>query len=283
MKHTQGFFTTDDSLKLYTQSWSPDSTAKYNLIVIHGIGEHCGRYAEFAAYFVPHDFAIHTYDLRGHGKSPGQRGHIDSWRQYREDVRAFVDNVHNAAPTIPIILLGHSLGGLTVLDYGLHHTAHLCGIVSSAPALKQGEGVSAFTITMARLISPLLPRLALNTSLDVNALSRDPAIVQAYQDDPLTHGLATPRLGAEMTRTMIRTQVRADEWQADLPLLIVHGTADTICPPEGSARFFANVSARDKTRHVYTGYFHEIFNDIGREQVLADVLAWLTATFREAK
>ena len=275
MQHEQGFFTAHDDLQLYTQSWLPESTPKSNLIVVHGFGEHCSRYADFAAWFVPHGFAIHTFDLRGHGKSPGQRGHIEAWTDYRNDVYTFIHQVIAHTPSIPTFLLGHSMGGLIVLDYGLHHPENLCGIISSAPALQQGKGVSTAAITMAKLVAPLLPRLKVDSALDIHALSRNPAVVQAYRDDPLVHGLGTPRFVREMMRTMTRTQAQADEWDPDMPLLIVHGSADTLCPPEGSARFFANVGARDKTRYVYEDYYHEVFNDIGRERVLADVQTWL--------
>lgn len=275
MQHQHGFFTTHDGVKLYTQSWSSEQKHKSNLIVIHGYGEHCGRYANFAAWFVPLGCAIHTFDLRGHGKSPGQRGHIDAWSLHRDDVQAFVKDVITREPSIPTFLLGHSMGGLIVLDYGRHYSAGLRGIVSSAPALQQGESVSAVAMTLAKLIAPIFPRLKIDSGLDIHALSRDPAIVQAYQDDPLVHGWGTPRFVTEITRTMTRAHTHADEWPQDMPLLIVHGSADTLCPPAGSARFFANVSARDKTRYVYADYFHEVFNEIGRERVLADVQGWL--------
>jgi alpha-beta hydrolase superfamily lysophospholipase len=169
------------------------------------------------------------------------------------------------------------LGGLIVLDYGLHDRDGLRGIISSGPALARGEGISPLLEFAAKVLSRVAPKLEMKTGLDAAGLSRNPAVVQAYRDDPLVHGLASPRLGAEISQTMEVTQAHADEWPADLPLLIVHGAADPICPASASARFFANVSARDKTRYEYPGFLHESFNEVGREKVLADVQGWIEA------
>ena len=275
--HEERNVTAHDGLQLYAQSWLPEGSPKAVLAVVHGIGEHCGRYDDFAAWFVPLGFAVHAFDLRGHGRSAGRRGHIQSWADFREDVRVFLKGVAARNPDPPTFLVGHSLGGLIALDYALHDHTGLAGVVVSGPALAMGEGTSAFLLALAKVLSSIMPGLQMHSKLDVTGLSRDEAVVRAYQNDPLVHDWATPRLAAEMQRVMQQTMAYASDWPVDLPLLILHGASDPLCPADASERFYANADARDKTRHVYPGFLHEVYNEVGREQVLQDVTDWLAA------
>ena len=275
MQHEEGQFTTHDGLELYRQSWFPEGPARVNLLFVHGIGEHSGRYGNLIAWFVPKGYALHGFDHRGHGKSPGPRGHIKRWDDFREDVRAFVQVIERQYPGVPTVLLGHSMGGLIVLDYGLHYGAGLTALISSAPALAQSGDISPFLLLMARLLSAIAPGLSVKTGLSMEELSRDEAVVRAYGEDPLVHGIATPRLGAELQRTMKATLAGAPRWPVDLPLCIVQGGADKICPPEGSRAFFENATAHRKARYEYPGFRHEVFNEIGKEQVFTDIETWL--------
>lgn len=275
MQHEEGKFSTHDGLEFYRQSWLPEGQARANLVFVHGIGEHSGRYGNLVAWFAPKGYALHGFDHRGHGKSPGPRGHIKSWADFREDVRVFVSWVEQHTPGVPTILLGHSLGGLIVLDYGLHYGAGLKALVASAPPLAQSEDVSPALLLLARMLSSIAPGLAVKTGLSVEELSRDTAVVQAYREDPLVHGLATTRFGAEMQRTMKTTLDGAVRWPVDLPLCIVHGGADKICPAIGSLRFYENATAHHKARYEYPEFRHEVFNEFGKEKVFADIEAWL--------
>ncbi len=276
MRQEQGQFTTHDGLELYTQCWLPETTPRANLVVVHGIGEHSGRYANFAAWFVPQGFAVHSFDLRGHGKSPGVKGHVAHWADIRKDVGVFLDYVKQHGTNSPLFLIGHSMGGLIVLDYALHDdVTALKGVVASGPALGSAEKVPPAQRLLLKMLNPLLPQMQMNNGLDINDLARDPAVIRLYREDPLVHPHITPRLASEMFKTGTICQVHANEWPADLPLLIVHGGADAICPPQASARFFANVAAHNKTHREYEGYLHEILNEIGREAVLKDVQDWL--------
>lgn len=276
MRREQGHFVTHDGLELYTQCWLPESAPQANLAVVHGIGEHSGRYANFAAWFAPQGFAVYAFDLRGHGQSPGLKGHAAHWSDIRKDVGAFLNHVKQRDANSPLFLIGHSMGGLTVLDYALRDdVAALKGVVASGPALGSAEKLSPIQRILIKMLSPLLPRVQLDNGLDVNGLARDPDVIRLYRDDPLVHSKITPRLASEMFKTASDCQVHANEWPAGLPLLIVHGGADAICPPQASARFFANVAAHNKTRREYEDYLHEVFNEIGRESVLQDVQDWL--------
>ncbi len=275
MQQTETHFVTHDGLELYAQQWQPTVDPKAQLLVVHGVGEHSGRYADFAAWFVARGYAVHAFDHRGHGKSPGQRGHVDAWRDFREDVHAFRRQVQAQAPDHPTFLVGHSMGGLIVLDYGLHYGRGFAGVVASAPPLAWGESVSPLLISVGKLLSSVLPRLKMKSGLDPEDLSRDEAVVAAYRADPLVHGWVSPRFGSEMDRTMQRVMASASQWPETLPLLLLHGGGDPICPPQASNRFFELAGAHFKRRIEYPGLLHEVFNELGREQVLADVQAWL--------
>ncbi|MBN1259215.1 MAG: lysophospholipase [Anaerolineae bacterium] len=275
MKHSESDFVTSDGLSLYYQQWLPETAPRAVLAVVHGLGEHSGRYAEFAAWFLPQDFAVCAFDHRGHGKSPGVRGHISHWSDFRLEIDAFLPYVREQVPDVPVFLVGHSMGGLIVLDYGLHGEEQVSGIVSSAPPLAQSDSISPLLITISKVLSSILPRLNIKTGLSADDLSHDPAVVQAYRDDPLVHGLATPRFGAEMDRTMKATLAGASTWPNGLPLLLLHGGSDPICPPVGSQQFFDRLTCEDKERRAYPGLLHEIFNEVGREQVLEDLHGWL--------
>lgn len=275
MRHEEGLFTTHDGLELYRQSWLPEGAARANMVIVHGIGEHSGRYGNLVAWFAPKGYALHGFDHRGHGKSPGLRGHITGWGDFREDVRAFVQYSAQQHPGAPTVLVGHSLGALIALDYGLHYGAGLKALVASAPPLVQGEDISPLLLLGARILSPLAPSLSMKTGLSAEALSRDAVVVQAYREDPLVHGFATPRFGAEMQRVMKTTLAAAPRWPVALPLCIVHGGADKLCPPVGSQRFFENATAHEKARYEYPDLFHEVFNEFGKEQVFADIEAWM--------
>jgi alpha-beta hydrolase superfamily lysophospholipase len=223
-------------------------------------------------WFVPRGYAVYAFDLRGHGRSQGQRGHVDGWAEMRGDVRAFLDFVHQQEPDPPVFLVGHSMGGLIALNYVLHHPEGLEGVVASGPLVSQLPLPSAL-ILIAKILSSLLPRLAMKNELDATGLSHDTAVVEAYVNDPLVHGRGTPRMTTEVMAAIDWTQDHAAELA--LPCLIVHGGDDRLALPESSRTFFDNVTFADKERIEYDGYYHEVFNEVGKEQVLADVEAWV--------
>ncbi|HEY74831.1 MAG TPA: alpha/beta hydrolase [Thermoflexia bacterium] len=272
MNHSEGTFQGYGGLELYYQRWRPEGEPKAVLVIVHGFGEHSGRYGNVVDWLVPKGYAVYGFDLRGHGRSPGQRGYIHRWAEYREDVRAFLTFVQEQEPGRPLFLMGHSMGGLIVLDYALHHPEGLQGVIGSGPALAQ-TGVSPFLVALGRLFSRFWPRFGLDTKLDATAISRDPAVVDAYVNDPLVHSVATARLGAEMTETMEWVNAHAADLR--VPLLILHGGADRLVPPEASRAFLERVALEDKTYHEYEGYYHEPHNEVGWERPLADLEAWL--------
>lgn len=274
MEHNEGTFEGAGGLQLYHQCWRPEGGERATLALVHGFGEHSGRYGNVVDHFAPRGYAIHAFDLRGHGRSPGARGYVERWDTFRDDVRAFLALVRGHAPEAPLFLLGHSMGGLIVLEYVLRDPNGLAGVVASGPLLAQA-GVSPILMMVSTLLSAVWPRLTLDVGLEATALSRDEAVIQAYVNDPLVHGQGTPRLGEEIKRAYEWTQAHAAEMR--IPCLILHGSADRLAPPEASRVFYEHVTFEDKARRVYEGYYHEVFNDLGHERVLSDVEQWIAA------
>jgi alpha-beta hydrolase superfamily lysophospholipase len=272
MTHEEGTFSGAGGLDLYRQAWRPEGAVRAALAVVHGFGEHSGRYQSVVDALVPRGFAVHSFDHRGHGRSPGQRGHVHGWAEFRQDVGAFLDLVRAVEGDRPIFVMGHSLGGLMVLEFALHHPDGLCGIIASGPSLAP-PGISPFLLALGRFLSRLWPRFSMDTRLDSSRISRDPAVVEAYRNDPLVHRLGSARLGAEMQRAVAWVHAHADRWR--LPLLVVHGGADRLVPSEGSRAFHAKVTFGDKELRILPGGYHEPHNDVDREEFLEYLAAWL--------
>ena len=272
MKHSESTFEGYENLPLYYQKWQPDET-KAVLVIVHGFGEHSGRYMNVVNKVIPQGFAVYSFDHRGHGKSPGKRGHIQDWNEFIEDVKNFIKLVGDEQKELPLFLMGHSMGGLIVLNYAISNPQGLKGVISSGPLLAQ-PGISAVLLLLSKLMSRIWPGFSIDTKLDVNHISRDPEVIKAYQEDPLVHSMASARFGTEIIAATDWTLAHADKF--NLPLLILHGEADQLVPPHGSATFFENAGTEDKVRHLYPDGRHEPHNDTDRETVLQDIANWLT-------
>lgn len=273
LTHREGRFLGAGHLELYWQSWSADGAARATLAIVHGIGEHSGRYMNVVHHLVPRGYAVYGFDHRGHGRSPGQRGHIDDWSEYREDVDAFLRMVRGREGDRPLFVFGHSLGALIVLEYVLRRPDGLRGVIISGAPLEPVGVAKPHLVALARLLSRVWPRFSLSTRLDTPAISRDPAVVHDYRTDPLVHRTATARWGTECLAAI--AWVKAHPAALRVPVLLLHGGADRLNAPEGTARFFAQVTHPDKTMRIYPDAFHELHNDPSREQVLRDVEGWL--------
>ncbi|MFL7838394.1 MAG: lysophospholipase [Candidatus Promineifilaceae bacterium] len=274
MQHEEGFFNGSNNLSLYYQCWQPRDDARAVVVLVHGFSDHCGRYDALVGALLRHHMAIYGYDLRGHGRSSGKRGHIDHFEDYREDTRTFIDFVHERLPDPPIFLYGHSMGGLISLDQALAYPEPLSGVIASAPLLGT-PAVSPAKLWVARLLSRLWPSLSMDAGLDASAISRDVKVVHTYQEDPLVHGQGSVRLATELEDAMVETQAGAAHLQ--IPLLIYAGSEDHITSPEYSKRFYDNVQDADKTIIIYEGGYHESHNDIHNERVGIEVAQWIEA------
>ncbi len=259
-------------------SWAAAAEAEHHtrgmVVLVHGLGEHCDAYPRVLSRLLPAGFTVYAFDLRGHGRSPGQRGHIDSWDDYRQDLRAFARFVQSRFVGPPLFLLGHSLGGVIVLDYAIRYPEGLRGVAAISPAL--GEvGISTAKRMLARALSRVWPTFSTATGLDTKAISREPEVVAAYQQDPMVHDRGTARLGTELMTTLRWLHAHAADLR--LPLLIQHGDADRIAQIDGSRSFVTAAGVSDKELRIYPGAYHQIHNDLCADEVTADLQTWLEA------
>lgn len=273
-EHQHGTFAGTDGLALYYQAWMPPGSQRKKAVLVnlHGLGDHSGLYPTLADHFPPHGIALYAYDMRGNGRSPGQRAYLRGWHEYRGDLHAFLEQVRRWEGDLPIFIVGNSLGGLVVLDYALHYPAGLRGVIAVAPPL--GEvGVPPVLMTLGRIMSRIWPRFSLEVGMDLSGLARDPAVAETVLSDPLFHRRGTARLSTEVTAAIQRVQARAET--LSVPLLILHGSADRMVPPDGSRSFFSRVEGTDRELREYPGAYHGLFADVGYEEVLKDAERWI--------
>jgi alpha-beta hydrolase superfamily lysophospholipase len=271
----EGSFAAPDGVNLFYQVWGPaDRRPRAVLINLHGLGDHSGLYPTLAAHFPPRGIVLYAYDMRGNGRSPGQRAYLRAWHQYRDDLHAFLLRVREWEPDLPVFVLGNSLGGLVVLEYALHHPGELRGVIAAAPPL--GEvGVPPLLMALGRVMSRIWPRFSLEVGMDLSGLARDPKVIESVLADPLFHRRGTARLSTEVTAAIARVQAGAANLA--VPLLILHGSADRMVPPDGSRRFFAQTQLADREFREYEGAYHGLFADVDHQEVLADLERWIEA------
>ncbi|MCX5042628.1 lysophospholipase [Aldersonia sp. NBC_00410] len=254
------------------QGWLPDGPATALVVVVHGLGEHAGRYAWVAEQLAAKGYAVYAPDHQGHGLSDGTRANIDSMDGVADDVGTMLAEATRRHPDVPRFLLGHSLGGLITLYYVTRRPVELAGVVLSAPAADPGA-VSAVEKIAARVLSRVAPNLGV-LQLDATTVSRDPEVVQRYIDDPLVHSGKIPaRTVGELLAAFERMQPRLAQLQ--VPLLVMHGTADALVSPDATKLVADAVGTSDLTVKYYDGLYHELLNEPEREQVLDEVLTWL--------
>ena len=272
-EHREGVFAGSGGLHLFYQAWLPtDGPRRAVLVNLHGLGDHSGLYPNLAGHFPARGVAQYAFDMRGNGRSPGQRAYVGSWKEYRGDLDAFIGRVREWEPGLPLFLLGNSLGGLVVLDYVLHHPGQVDGVIAAAPVL--GEvGVPPVLMALGRVMSRVLPRFSLNVGMDLTGLAREPSVIEAVLADPLFHRRGTARLSTEVTAAIDRVQQLAES--LSLPILILHGSADRMVPPDGSRTFFAKVRFPDREFREYPDAYHGLFADRGFEEVLGDLARWI--------
>lgn len=270
----EGRFSGAGGLSLYWQSWQPAATVRAVVINVHGLGDHSGLYPTVVEHFTARGLAVYSPDLRGNGRSAGPRAYIERWDEFSEDLRLFVELVEKAAPDRPIFLLGNSLGGLIVLEYALDHPDRIRGVIAASPPLGR-LSVPAPMLALGRILSRVWPRFSLRTGMDLSGLARDPAVIRMVLADPHFHRLGTARLSTEVVAAIARVQAAAPRFP--LPLLVLHGSADRMVPPDGSRAFVARVGHPDRELHEYAAAYHVLFADLDRERVLMDVEQWIAA------
>jgi alpha-beta hydrolase superfamily lysophospholipase len=260
-------------LKLFVRSWPAPGVPRGIVVIVPGFNSHSGYYAWVAQQLVEHGLSVYVLDLRGRGKSDGARFYVDTFADYVSDVAAVVTEARSRAPNLPVFLLGHSAGGVVSCLYALDQQADLAGLICESFAYQLPA--PDFALAVFKGLSYIAPHAHI-LRLKNEDFSRDPVAVAAMNADPLIAHETQP------TKTLA-AMVRADERltkefpNLSLPLLILHGTDDKAANASGSQFFYDTAGARDKTLKLYEGHFHDLLNDLGKEDVLADVATWIEA------
>ena len=263
-------FRTRDGLALSTWHY-PSPAPRGRVVLVHGYAEHVGRYPHVIEALTEAGYDCHALDLRGHGRSEGVRGHVLRFQDYLDDLDLFVAELPQNA--LPRFLVGHSLGGLLSLRYVLDRPETFAALAVSSPYLHLATDVHFLTEAVATAASHLAPTLLTKSPIEAKALSHDPAMVQAYIDDPLVFKTFNARWFFQARKAQEEVLERAGEIR--LPVLMMLGSADPIADPERGRQIFPSLGSPDKTLKVYDGFLHEIFNEVGRERVIQDLVEWL--------
>ena len=274
MTHASGSLNGAGQVPIFWQSWAPAGDARAVIVIVHGAGEHSGRYEYVAQALTGDGYAVFALDHRGHGRSGGSRALIDSMDNAVADVDALVYDARVRHPSVPIFMLGHSMGGTIALRYAIEHQHQLDGLVLSGP-LAALEGAPAPLRLIGKALAAIAPKTPL-IGVDPKVVSRDQAVVDAYIADPLVHHRKLP------ARTLAELAAAIDGFPETvtaitIPTLILYGSEDKLCPPAGSQMLAERIAAQDKSIKAYPGLYHEILNEPERDEVLADLRAWLAA------
>lgn len=260
-------------LKIHTRTWKPDADPHAVIVICHGVNSHSGQHTWTAEQFVNDGYAVYAHDHRGRGRSEGERFYVDDVKQYVDDLAAFIEIAKAENPGKSVFLLGHSMGGVVSCTYALDYQSKIDGLICESFAYK--VPAPDFALAVLKGLAHVTPHAHV-LKLHNKDFSRDSAAVAALDADPYTQGevqpiqtvaalaIADERLGREFARIT-------------LPVFILHGTADQATKPSGSQEFYDNAGSTDKTLKFYEGHFHDLLNDIGKEEVIADIKAWIGA------
>ena len=244
------------------------------VVLVHGLGEHSGRYGKLIEMLNDAGFGVYTFDWPGHGKSPGKRGHT-TVEQAMEIIDSIIEEISEN-----VFLFGHSLGGLTVIRYAETRPDKIKGVVASSPALAKSPETLGFMVALAKILGRIAPGLTLSNGIKPELLSRNPEAVKAYVEDPLVHDRISTKLGRSIFENMELAHREAGKIKA--PVLLLVGTGDVVTPPEGSRRLFEELKVEDKTLKEFPGAYHEIFEDPEwGEEFHKTIVEWLVAHSEE--
>jgi alpha-beta hydrolase superfamily lysophospholipase len=270
VQHGDGTFTGALGLRLFEEWWRPASgEPRAVLVIVHGLKDHSARYAEFADRLAQHGYEVRAFDLRGHGSSEGRRAYVSDFDEYPSDLETFVHRVRR--PGKPLFVLGHSMGGAIAVDWLLTRRPALDGLILSGAALR--VDASGFKIGLTKFVGAVLPRLAV-FSLDLDKFSRDPRVVEQCKSDPLVdQGNGPARTAAQLVGAI--DFIRQHMEEVTVPLLVMHGGADAITPPQGSRDLIERARSADKTLEIYDGLYHDLLHEPEKQQVMSDIAAWM--------
>lgn len=258
-------------LKIFMRSWQPAGKPRGVVVIVHGFNSHSGQYLWAAEQFAANGLAVYALDLRGRGRSEGERYYAEKIEDFTDDVATLVDTAKAENPGLPVFLLGHSAGGVVSCMYTLDHQDEIDGLICESFAYELP--VPDLVLSFLKGLSYITPHTHV-FSLNNKDFSRDAAVVESMNNDPLIKGESQP---AQTAAVMIRAdeRLRKDFPQITLPVFIIHGTEDKATKPSGSQYFYDSVGSSDKTLKLYEGHFHDLLNDIDKEIVMADIQNWI--------
>jgi alpha-beta hydrolase superfamily lysophospholipase len=259
-------------LKLFAQDWRPPGTLRGVVSLVHGLGEHSGRYQHVADTLNEAGFGLVGFDLPGHGRSAGTRGHA-AYAEVIEDIDCLLKETARRYPSLPHFLYGHSLGGALVLYFCLKRHPDLKGVIASSPGLAVGDPVPPAKLLLAKVMARLAPSFTIENGLDVNNLSHDPAVIHAYQNDPLVHTKISTRLGLDLLTSGAWILEQAPRFP--LPLLLIQGSGDHLVSPQTNTAFAKAVPQDKITYKIWEGQYHETHNEPEKQQALQYIIGWL--------
>jgi alpha-beta hydrolase superfamily lysophospholipase len=278
MKAFESGWQNSEGIRFFVRGWEPDKRLKAVVVLVHGLGEHTGRYAHVGRAFAAAGYALTGFDLRGHGRSGGPRGHTPSYEKLLDDLQDFLTQMKVRYPKKPMFLYGHSMGGNLALNFVLRRKPKLQGVIVTSPWLETTVPQPAARIAVARAMSRILPGFTQAAGLDATALSHDARVVDAYVHDPLVHDRISVRLFIGMHDAGLWAAEHAAGFA--LPLLLMAGTADRIVSPR-AARTFAEQAGKRVTWRAWEGWYHEIHNEPQGTRVLKAMIAWVDRRLRK--
>ena len=268
---TEGNFEGVGGIKIFTREWQPEGEPRGVVVISHGLNAHSGLYEWAAQQFTSHGLAVYALDHRGRGRSEGERFFVQKFADWTKDLATFIDIVKAREPGLPVFLLGHSAGGVVACVYTLEHQAELTGLICENFAHE--VPAPDFALAVLKGLSHIAPH-AHSTTLKNEYFSRDPKVVEAMNNDPLIANESQPiETMAEMVRADER--LKKEFPLITLPVLILHGSADKVTKPSGSQHFYEKSGSNDKTLKIYEGHYHDLLNDVGKEEVLSDIQHWI--------
>ena len=275
MKTFESKWESSDGITFFVRGWEPDTDPKALIALVHGLGEHTGRYLHVGKAMTDAGFAMAGFDLRGHGKTGGARGHSSSLDTYMQDIRQFFRLMTQRYPNIPHFLYGHSLGGLLSLSYAIQYGEALKGVIVTGAALRSSLQEQKTKIAIAKLIGSFLPAMTIQSGLDPTTISRDQKVVDAYVSDKLVHYSTSFGFGKAALSAIDLCFARAGEFA--IPLLMMHGTDDRLTYPSGSEDFARLVgeAGNDVTLKLWDGLYHELHNEPEKTEVFTFMTEWL--------
>jgi len=271
MNYKECSLTTSDGTLFAGNIWSPDK-AQTVILLIHGWGEHAMRYDHWAKRFNEKNYAFVAYDLRGHGKSGGKRGHVPNYETFMTDISTMIVEVKKTFPSIPVILYGHSMGGNLVLNYAVRQKPDIKAVIATSPWLKLATEPPKILLATGKFINNFYPAFTLSSDLDASGISHDPVEVKKYKTDPLNHNKISVRLVDEIYKSGEWVTSQGEKLQ--LPVLVMHGSGDKITDHKKSIEFVEKSKGKVSIK-IWNDLYHEMHNEPERTDVFNYLINWL--------